>query len=381
LRDALSARFSALFFGSHVLTTTDGVTAQMNISIPRTPDGLDTAWFRQALALAQPGVEVAQVRLVQDIPGTSSKLRFHVDYAPGRDGGLPPTILVKGGFAPHSDMFLSMHLTEMRYYRDIAPNAVLDTPACYFAGEDAATGRSVVLLEDITLRKVRWLSALEGLDWHDVARFVDVLASFAAQYWASPELEPGGRLEWVIDSYSAEAKAYMDHYLDPARWDDFMHRPRCACLPRRLRDRDRMCAVLGHLARRLGTQGLTLSHGDTHLGNLYVNRDSTPGYLDAQPRRAPWVKDFAYHVAVALDIDDRRAWERPLLARYLRRLTEAGLAEIPSFEEAWHDYGCELNYGLFIFMINESHFQHEEINTAYTARFGAAVMDHDTLRI
>ena len=85
--------------------------------------------------------------------------------------------------------------------------------------------------------------------------------------------------------------------------------------------------------------------------------------------------------AIVRDIEDRRSWERPLLARYLRRLTECGLVEVPSFEEAWHDYGCELNYGLFIFMINESHFQHEEVNTAYTARFGAAVIDHDVLRI
>ena len=92
------------------------------------------------------------------------------------------------------------------------------------------------------------------------------------------------------------------------------------------------------------------------------------------------MKDFAYQMVAALDIADRRRWERPLLARYLRRLTEAGVAA-PSFEEAWADYRGELIYGLFIFMINESHFQREETNTAFAARFGAAVQDPESFAL
>ena len=351
----------------------------MNIHIPREASCLDIGWFREAFALVSPQVELAGVKLVDDIPGTSSKLRFEIDYAPGRDGGLPRRMLVKGGFAAHSDMFVSMHLTEMRFYRDIAPRAVFKTPRCYFAGEDAVTGRSVVLLEDLNERPVRWLTALQPLDWREVTGFLDALAAVAAQYWESPEFLAGNRLDWVIDSYSAEAKVYIDHYLDEERWSYFMRLPRCACLPRRLHDRERMCEALDQLARKLDTQPMTLSHGDTHPGNLYINEDGTPGFLDAQPRRAPWVKDFAYHLVAAVDIEDRRVWERPLLARYLRGLAEHGVPHVPSFEEAWHDYQQELAYGLFIFMINESIFQKEEINTAYTARFGAAVLDHGSL--
>jgi hypothetical protein len=288
---------------------------------------------------------------------------------------------VKGGFADHSHMFLGMHLTEMRYYRDIAGEAAFDTPACYFAGEDPADGRSIVVLEDLAERSVRWLSALEPLDWRDEVAFLDRLAAFAAQHWQSNELQPGGRLEWVIDSYSGEAATYIDHYLEPDRWAGFMRLPRCACLPRSLHDRDRMRAKLDQLAKRLDTQTMTLSHGDTHLGNLYMNPDGTPGFLDAQPRRAPFIKDFAYHMVAALDVDDRRNWERPLLARYLRVLAEHGVDAVPTFEEAWYDYRNEIAYGLFIFMINESHFQKEEINTACTARFGAAVLDHGTFSL
>jgi hypothetical protein len=344
--------------------------------VPRDPSALNATWFRDVLSKHHPQVEVTAVRLEEDLTGTSSKLFYAVDYAPGSADDLPRQLLVKGGFADHSDAFLAMHRTEMLFYRDVAPGAAFDTPRCFAAIEDAASGRCAVLLEDLRQRPVRWLDPLDPLGWRDVTAFVDALAALAAQHWESPAFGPGGQLAWVIDSYSADAKAYIDHYLEPARWAEFMRRPRCAALPRRLRDRGRMVQALEDLALRLTVQPLTLSHGDTHLGNLYVNADGTPGFLDAQPRRAPWVKDLAYHIVSALDVEDRRAWERPLLARYLRRLAQHGVSDAPSFEEAWADFRAELDYGLFIFMINESHFQREEVNTAYASRFAAAILDH-----
>lgn len=344
--------------------------------VPRDAFALDSAWFRDVLAKDRPEIEVVSVRLEENLAGTSSKLFYTIDCGPGSAGDLPSRLLVKGGFAEYSDAFLDMHRTEMMFYRDVAPGAALDTPRCFAAVEDPASGRCAVLLEDLRDRPVRWLDPLDPLGWRDVTAFVDGLAAFAAQHWESPALAPDGKLAWVIDSYTAEAKGYIDHYLEPTRWAEFMRRPRCAALPRRLRDHGRMAQALERLARRLTAQPQTLSHGDTHLGNLYVNADGTPGFLDAQPRRAPWVKDFAYHIVSALDVEDRRVWERPLLARYLRRLSQQGVSDVPSFEEALADFRAELDYGLFIFMINESHFQREEVNTAYASRFAAAILDH-----
>jgi hypothetical protein len=71
----------------------------------------------------------------------------------------------------------------------------------------------------------------------------------------------------------------------------------------------------------------TLTHGDTHPGNLYVGRDGTPGFLDAQPRRSPWYHDVSYHMICALDIPDRRRWENLLLTRYLERLASLGVPD------------------------------------------------------
>lgn len=355
------------------------MTDTVPLSVPEHIDGLDLDWFRAAFAAGGLKAKLAAAQVVQVIPGTCTKIRVGLSWCDNAPD-LPRTVLVKGGFAEHSHLFLGMHATEMRYYRDIAARSGFDVPKCYLAGLDAANGRSLVILEDLEQRSVRWLDALSPLDWRDEAVFVDALANFAARWWGSAELEQSGRLSWVITSYEHEAADYISAYLEPETWARFMRLPRCAGLPKSLKDRERMSAALAQLNRRLDVQPTTLSHGDTHLGNLYLTADGAAGFLDAQPRRAPWVKDFAYQMAAALDIDDRRAWERPLLARYLRRLSEAGVAA-PSLEEAWYDYRCELVYGLFIFMINEGHFQREETNTAFAARFGAAVLDHDSFQL
>jgi aminoglycoside phosphotransferase (APT) family kinase protein len=118
-------------------------------------------------------------------------------------------------------------------------------------------------------------------------------------------------------------------------------------------------------------------HGDTHLGNLYIDRDGTPGFFDSLAGRAPAMIEIAYHLVCALDTADRRRWEGSLIQHYLDELASHGVAA-PSFDEALHQYASFLSFAFCIFIINEAVFQSESINTAYTARISAAMIDHDT---
>lgn len=134
---------------------------------------------------------------------------------------------------------------------------------------------------------------------------------------------------------------------------------------------------LGELHRTLPP---CLCHGDTHLGNLYELADGTPGFFDAQVAKCPAAFEVTYHLVGALDVPDRRAHEQPLLRHYLAELRKHGI-DAPPFEECWEAYRREIAYGLFIFLINETRFQTEAVNTAYTARFGTAAIDHGTHRL
>jgi aminoglycoside phosphotransferase (APT) family kinase protein len=159
-----------------------------------------------------------------------------------------------------------------------------------------------------------------------------------------------------------------------------MAMPRGAAVPMILHDREWMAGALAKLEAYHKQFPVCIVHGDTHLGNLYIEPDGTPGFLDAQTNRGPWQFEVNYHLIVALDMLDRRQWEKPLLVRYLEALRSHGV-DAPSFEEAWEAYRRETAYGYFIFAINENEFQTEAVNTAEAARFACAAIDHDTVRL
>jgi hypothetical protein len=88
--------------------------------------------------------------------------------------------------------------------------------------------------------------------------------------------------------------------------------------------------------------------------------------------------EIAYHVCGALDTADRRRWEGSLVQHYLDELVRCGVKP-PGFDDAMRQFGVFLAQGYLIFMVNETFFQPEAINTAYTARFSTAMIDHDTM--
>src|SRR3546814_10999104 len=79
-------------------------------------------------------------------------------------------------------------------------------------------------------------------------------------------------------------------------------------------------------------QTRVINHGDMHLGNLDVDADGTPGFLDARPRLSAWSIDVSYFLIAGLDLGDRRRWEGALLAHYLSCLRAEGV-DPPSFDE------------------------------------------------
>ena len=80
---------------------------------------------------------------------------------------------------------------------------------------------------------------------------------------------------------------------------------------------------------------------------------------------------------LALDVPLRRAHERQLVDHYRSELIRQGVYA-PPLDDLMHQFGCYLANGYAIFLVNASEFQPEAINTAYTARFSSAMLDHDT---
>ena len=354
-----------------------------DMTLPTKVEGVTREWLNEALNFRFPGIRLASAKIEDVIWGTSTKIRVRVEYR-GKDFGLPPTMIVKGGFEEHSPRVKFLYTREMRFYRDIQPFVTLPSPRCYYAGTDPGPDayQSIVIMEDMKQPGVTFCHPQRPQTYEQVARRLDAMALYHVQMWDHPGFQPGGQFDWIEPCLGTESsQQWISRYLAPDVWRHYVESPRGAAISVRLHDGDRLRAALENLAEFHRRYPRTLVEGDTHLGNLYIAADGSPGFFDMQVNHSPWFSDVTYHMICALDIPDRREWERPLLACYLERLRSYGLANPPSFEEAFECYRRDIAYGLYVFSINETHFQTEAVNTAYAARFGDAAIQHDTMRL
>ncbi|TAL03303.1 MAG: hypothetical protein EPO08_04485 [Rhodospirillaceae bacterium] len=349
-----------------------------NRPLPLTIEEIDADWLTAALRTRAPGVTVRNFEIVDMMRGTCTKIRLRLDMdEAGKRAGIPETVILKGGFEPHSREMHEMHGTEVRGYRDVYSVFKLPTPVCYFADHDPQRQQGIIIMEDMVARGVTFCSALKPQTHDQVARRLAVLARHHAQTWDSPDLVPGRKWAWVND-VAVNTRHHFGQYLVPEEWQRFVDSPRGAAASVRYHDRHWMADALDRLVTFSGQRPHVIVHGDTHLGNLYIYPDDSPGFLDSLPGRGPAIEEISYHIVCALDLADRPRWEGALLRHYLDELERNGVTP-PSFDDALYQYGLFLARGYIVFLCNESFYQVEAINTAYTARFSAAMLDHDTI--
>lgn len=334
------------------------------------------AWLEAALASKTPGVGLNGAEILDVNHGTCTKIRIALaPDAAAQAAGIPERVILKGGFEPHSRDMAYMHKQEVHAYADVAPHSPLRFPACHFAAFDAEAGQGVVIMDDLVARGVEFLHPQRPETVEHVAQRLTALARHHARFWESPELQPGGRFAWAENI--ADATHYFSTVLQPDIWKSYVDSARGAAASTCFHDLAWMKDALDRLNRLCRTLPQTLIHGDTHLGNLYRDVDGEPGFFDSLPHVAPAMYEVAYHVAGALDAPDRRAAERDLVSRYRAELIAQGV-DAPPLDQFMHQFGCMLANGYAIFLVNASTFQPEAINTAYTARFSSAMLDHDT---
>lgn len=347
------------------------------LSLPVELDGITPEWLEAALSGSAPGIRVRSFEMVDFMRTTCTKIRLKLELENNPpETPIPQSVILKGGFEPHSRKMWGMHKNEALSYATLMPQLGLRVPTPYFAAWDEENLQGIVIMEDLVARGVEFCSPLAPYSFDHVAKRLKALAHFHAQTWDSPEIRPGGRWDWLHDM-PANWHHYFDQYLEPEVWGHYVRSPRGAAVSTTFHDRDWMHDSLNRMAALARTLPYCAHHGDTHLGNQYVDVDGEPGFFDCIACAAPGMMEVSYHMGCALDTATRRKYEGALIQSYLDELRDNGV-EPPSFDEAMHQYAVFLAYGYAIFIINEAVFQTEANNTAYTARFSQAMLDHDT---
>lgn len=293
--------------------------------VPWRPEAITTQWLAHVLNERHPGVEVTRLEVVGGTDGTSSRRMLEADLRTG-SGALdgPQRFLAKSTpTLAHRLAFARYAGNEVTFYNEVRPVLDLELPTCAYAGIDYRTGRSLVLLDDLTATVdahfCTWQDTLTKEQVFDAITILGTLHSrfhYAAETDVAPAISGVGDVEeyygeaWIRSVEASHDRA-MELAVDVIPAD--VTQRRAEVIPGALR------ALASH---RL--PGGTLLHSDVHLGNWYITGAGRMGLCDWQGlTRGHWSRDFAYAMSTLMTPEQRREWYDEVVDHYLRLLGPA----------------------------------------------------------
>lgn len=356
--------------------------------VPCSADALTPEWLTAVLCRDVPGAEVLDVTVFGGSDGTSSRRSLSVAYnEAGTSAGLPQALFTKSTATLGSRILLG--LTEIvdgeaQFYTDARPTLDLRSPQAFYAAYDPRSYRSMVLLEDLGVRGWTFPDPLRNrVSRSDAEDMVSEMAAYHGALWESPRFS--GDLRRIKGAYDWQLNLNRKIGFDKRTMVGL--RRAADVVPEELLARSR--EIYPKFMRSLALHERapkTLLHQDVHLGNWLRDADGRMGLYDWQcVATGHWALDYSYALACGLDSDERRSWEKELLELYLDRLKAAGVADPPSFDEAWLAYRQQPLHALIfgLFTLGGSRFEPELQPRDYTLfaieRIARHVVDLGTL--
>jgi aminoglycoside phosphotransferase (APT) family kinase protein len=355
--------------------------------VPCTPYAVTPEWLTAVLCGKVPGAVVTQVEVKAASAGTHERHRLKVSYnGEGRRAGLPVSIFTKSLPSIVTRMIGGFNGTarvEGSFFTQIRPQLEIEAPLCYHSAYDRRTFAAIHLLEDLVATKSATFCNHKTYVTRAMADdMIDLLASLHGRFYGDPTLAE--RYRWLA-SYSrwftiGAAKMGTEYYTRKA-FDAAAHVIPAGVMTRR---DDVWPATMRALALH-DSEPQGLIHSDVHIGNWYRTGAGQMGLCDWQClSRGHWSRDFAYAVTASLTPDNRRSWERGLLARYIERFAEkTGIT--PDFDLSFLRYRQQIVHALAMWTITLCHspllpnMQPEDTTLTMIERMTTAMADLDAL--
>lgn len=298
------------------------------MSVPdiREPGEIDAAWLSKVLAAG--GVDAVVESFEAQPVGTGQigdSVRFRLSYA-RRGEDAPDAIVGKfpaaGAESRATGIMLGNYLREVRFYQQLAPGALVQTPRCYFTDVDEATSNFVLMMED--LAPAVQGDQLRGVSLEQARLVVEQAAKLHASHWGDDGLD---ELPWVSGSKAAPAGAANEEMVS-ALWAGFKFRYGDRLKPEWTEVGDWLAPRFQQFGDPAGGPRC-LTHNDFRPDNMMFGTPAG-GYpvavLDWQSfAYGSGPTDLAYFLAGALAPEVRRAEEPALLALYLDTLKAHGV--------------------------------------------------------
>ncbi|TAJ74328.1 MAG: DUF1679 domain-containing protein [Phenylobacterium sp.] len=356
---------------------------------PWAPDALSCAWLQAVLQDAGAlgvGDEVLTFQtspLGEGVGLLGALVRIGV-VCRASGGEAPRTLVAKFSTSNAENRAVAMafgvYAREVGFYRHVAPHLPGIAPRCFAAEYDAASGGSVLILED--LAAYRMGDQVAGCAAREVEDVIELLIPMHVRHWGRVD-DPG--LAWAP---RIDGPMQLEGFAQgcAAGWEPCVSRFGHVIGQDILSRRDQFVAAVPELSRRMGAAPQTLVHGDLRLDNLMFGQ--APGQrpavaIDWIVTFSAAIHDLAYLLTQNLRTDERRRHERRLVARYQQRLREQGIADY-SAEQAWEDYLVAalylFSYGVVIAgALDPGNARAALMMEQLMARASAVIMDHQLL--
>jgi hypothetical protein len=220
--------------------------------------------------------------------------------------------------AKYSDAYMR----EVMFYKEIAPNCMLDLPRVFLSDYDPNTDDFVILLED--LASLRAGDVLQSSP-RDVEQVLRAIAPFHAQWMDKNELRG---IHWLRSPEDAFVQKHIR--LEANRVQRAVARGRFGGDSKR-----RLLPLLAALGQKLeqlfiepAPDRQTLVHGDLHLSQIFfpAREAGKPIVVDWQTiQRGSVGRDVARLITLNLAVEDRRKHETDLLHTYQSALGACGI--------------------------------------------------------
>jgi aminoglycoside phosphotransferase (APT) family kinase protein len=355
--------------------------------VPCTPYAVTPEWLTAVLCGKVPGAVVTQVEVKAARAGTHERHQLKVSYnEEGRRAGLPVSIFTKSLPSIVTRMIGGFNGTarvEGSFFTQIRPQLEIEAPLCYHSAYDRRTFAAIHLLEDLVATKSATFCNHRTYVTRAMADdMIDLLASLHGRFYGDPTLAE--RYRWLA-SYPrwftiGAAKMGTEYYTRKA-FDAAAHVIPAEVLARR----DDVWPVTMRALALHDSEPQGLIHSDVHIGNWYRTGAGQMGLCDWQClSRGHWSRDFAYAVTASLTPDNRRSWERELLARYIERFAEQ-TGVTPDFDLSFLRYRQQIVHALAMWTITLCHspllpnMQPEDTTLTMIERMTTAMADLDAL--
>ena len=357
--------------------------------MPVSAEYITTEWLTAVLCAEHPGAAVVSFDVPGGSTGTSTRHALELTYnEAGRAAGLPASIYTKTTSSLTQRLILGLAGViegEINFFNRVRPRLEIETPHGYHSAVDLRSWRSISLLENIAqTRGATFLHSDGAFDRKAIEELLGDLATMHGTMWQDADVTrsdsflrtPADLLQSIKSSINMRKRSAIG--AERAK----------AVIPSELMARLDELWFAFERSMATATEGPpTFLHGDAHVGNTYVTGDGRHGYTDWQMvMRGSWAFDVALSMSSILEVEDRRAWEKDLLALYLERLETAG-GHAPEFEEAWTAYRVQILYPYHSWTYTigrgplQPRMQPDHLCLPIIERSAAAIADHGSIEL